>query len=55
MENLSEITPESLLPDLKTMLASLMPLDLTRWDLGRYYEAMGLDLYEDEENENGDQ
>jgi hypothetical protein len=50
---LEELFPEPPLPELKTILAKLVPIDLSKWDVSLYYEAMGLDL-EEMENENGD-
>ena len=49
-----ELFPELPLPEIKTMLARLIPIDLSEWDVSSYYEAMGLDL-EEMENENDHQ
>jgi hypothetical protein len=53
MEFIEELMSELPLSEFKTMLATLIPVDLSEWDVSSYYEAMGLDL-EEQENENGD-
>lgn len=46
-----ELFPEPPFPEVITIPAILNKIDLSNWDLSSYYEAMGLDL-EDEANEN---
>lgn len=47
-----ELFPEPPLSEIITIPAILNKIDLSKWDLSSYYEAMGLDLMEDEANEN---
>lgn len=47
-----ELFPEPPLSEVITIPAILNKIDLSKWDLSSYYEAMGLDLMEDEANEN---
>jgi hypothetical protein len=57
MEFSEELYPEPSLPEFKTILASLVPIDLSNWNVELYYEALGLDFAEeaDVSNENDPQ
>jgi hypothetical protein len=52
MEFSEELFPESSLPEFKTILASLVPIDLSEWNVDRYYEAVGLDFVDEEDVQN---
>jgi hypothetical protein len=47
MEFAEELFPEPPLPEFKTILASLVPIDLSNWNVELYYEALGLDFAEE--------
>ncbi len=53
MEFVDELFPEQALPQFKIIFTAITQIDLSNWNVDLYYEAMGLDL-EDEEvlNEN---
>tara|TARA_R110000868_G_scaffold321911_1_gene582951 strand:- start:78 stop:239 length:162 start_codon:yes stop_codon:yes gene_type:complete len=52
MEDISEQMALPL-PEIKTLLTKLVPMDLSHWNIDTYYEAMGLD-FEEQPQENGD-
>lgn len=54
MEFVEELFPEPPLPEFKTIRASIRHIDLSKWNVDLYYEALGLDL-EETEKENDDQ
>lgn len=41
------------LPEISTIIAKLVPVDMSKWDINTYYEAVGLD-FEEPQQENGD-
>ena len=47
MEFSEELYPKPSLPEFKTILASLVPIDLSNWNVELYYEALGLDFAEE--------
>ena len=57
MEFSEELFPEPPLPEFKTILASLVQIDLSKWNVDMYYEAVGLDFVDEEDalNENDHQ
>ena len=57
MEFSEELFLEQSLPEFKTILASLVPIDLSNWNVEMYYEALGLDFAEEagQQNENDPQ
>lgn len=57
MEFSEELFPEPPLPEFKTILAKLVPIDLSQWNVDMYYEAIGLDFVDEEDalNENDHQ
>lgn len=55
MEFVEELFPEPPLSEFKSILAPLVQIDLSKWNVDMYYEAIGLDLNEElVENENDD-